>query len=674
MEREVYHSIVMSPGVRRLFGLRMQRILLLVLLAISVLWRGGKSLDITWLLAGAAGYLVVAAFLTREDHQGTQPLGGAFPSGGDVPRPLWLVVMGFVLLTAVSYVFSSTRNYGLDEVLQTASLALIFFWTVRNNFQFSILNFQFSRVLVWLTVASCVVGVFVYVLQPVDRFVGTFFDYRFHTDYWPNAYAEFLLLAWPVVEYHAVRNTYQGNEGFSLRRTPPYLLLGFILGLLLLTYSRGALIAFGGQIVLLALLSGPSVPSLRSFLPKLVGSVVVAFLTFFAINALRSSFFPVQSVVEKVTFTAAEGGSSIAERRQFFAQAVSLAAEKPLLGWGPYSFRFVQPRLQTGVLETSDHPHNVFLKFAMERGVPAAILFAVIVGYVLYGGLRPPKFEIRNSKFEVLATVAASGVLAHNLIDYNLQFTGVALPTFLLLGFLVPPDARPEGSLGGRGRRFWEFALAVTVLLVSFREGAFLVTSSLGRAAETRGDTEMALQWYRRSRGEWFSRDLLLSEGIELLFVRGDADGAASSFLDYLEVNDEDTRGHRLLGDALSRQGNLRRAEEEYRRAYDLGKWNDLSSVKALLLLYLQSGNTTAIDAWREELTALLQSYRDAIARNSHYIALGPNPEALLDILQILRGIYPDDDRTIGMWMEEVRKEAGEERERLKSRGPGWLW
>jgi O-antigen ligase len=49
--------------------------------------------------------------------------------------------------------------------------------------------------------------------------------------------------------------------------------------------------------------------------------------------------------------------------------------ERPMIGFGPGTFRFVQPQLQHEVLATSDHPHNVFLKLAMERGWPAATFF-----------------------------------------------------------------------------------------------------------------------------------------------------------------------------------------------------------------------------------------------------------------------------------------------------------
>src|SRR5205085_2079694 len=96
-------------------------------------------------------------------------------------------------------------------------------------------------------IIAAVVGVSVYIFQPVDRFVGTFFDFRFQTDYWPNAWAEFLLLAWPLLLLWL--------QPWRKKLRPLRLVLfGFVFGTLFLSYSRGAFLTFIGQLALLGLL------------------------------------------------------------------------------------------------------------------------------------------------------------------------------------------------------------------------------------------------------------------------------------------------------------------------------------------------------------------------------------------------------------------------------------
>lgn len=668
---------------------RLAESLVFLLLVVAVLDRGGKTLETTWLLVGVAGLVTVIACL---EHR--RPFDKLRVTQGEIPPLLWWCSVGFVAWTALSYLTSTTRNYGLDELLRDGSLILLFFWAARNSpasaqpspfglrlrgrsdsrsKQFSILHSQFPRLLSLLTLLVCAIGVFIYILQPVDRFVGTFFDPRFYTDYWPNAFAQFLLLTWPVVLWHItanrkVRDRSPSLEAHVLRSCP----LGFILGCLLLTYSRGALIAFTGQLALLALFSRGR--ALRQWRPALA-TLCVALATFLAVNGLRSQFFPVQAVGEKISFTAAEKGTSISERRQFWEQAWALAKEKPLLGWGPYSFRFIQPRLQTDVLATSDHPHNVFLKLAMERGWPAALLFLAIVGQVLLSARRAFfNTSLKARSYALAALLAVVGVLAHNLIDYNLQFVGIALPFWLLLGTLAAKaDQSPLKATRYTLKAGLELLLTLVLLFITLREGIFLTTSSLGRHAEARGDTSRALVWYQRSSPEWFSRDMLLSQA-QIEIRRRHIKAARDTLSLYFEENEEDGRAWRLAGDLAIEQGSLTFAFHFYNRAYQLTKWNDLSPTRALLDLHLRRNDWTALQLWKPNLLNLVGVYRKAIADNRHFIALGQNPPALLNILKLLRRIYPEEQERISLWMQEVRRETAQERLRLQGRGQGWLW
>jgi O-antigen ligase len=310
----------------------------------SLLWRGGKGLEATWLLTGIAVFLTIANFLKgSEEAQQGAPRPAHYPIG------LPLLAAGFFVWTMASFLHSSTANYGLDEVLRDGALVLVFFWTMERAMRGDAAIFvrRFASTISIGTVLAIAFGILVYAMQPVNRFVGTFFDYRFHTDYWPNAWAEYLLLAWPMMVLWI--RTQRG-----VLRVTGYGILGIVFGALLLSYSRGAMIAFAGQVFLLGIWYALRKKNDAGAKLKVAGCkavvkigliIFVAFAVFFSVNALRGQYHPVQSVAEKITFTADEGGSSVSERAQFWDQSMELIKQKPLYGWGPYSFRFIHQRL-----------------------------------------------------------------------------------------------------------------------------------------------------------------------------------------------------------------------------------------------------------------------------------------------------------------------------------------
>ena len=311
----------------------------LLLVAFSILWKGGKSLEATWILAVVAGVVTLVSWWERRKRMtnGQLPVANEMQIEDRSIHPLlWWSLIVFIAWSVLSYIFSSTKNYGFDEILRDVSLVLLFLWIVRQktHWQLAIGKWQFLDVLVWSTLAACLIGIIVYSLQPVNRFVGTFFDYRFDTDYWPNAFAEYILLAWPLAMLWLVMRRTRVGWFVGL------LVNGFVIGCLLLSYSRGAWIAFSGQVILLGIFSVLSLKKEGEGLviraKRIVGPIIVvaifALLTFFAVNILRAQFHPVQSVTEKITFTASEGSSSFTERRDFWKQALTLSLKHPLLG------------------------------------------------------------------------------------------------------------------------------------------------------------------------------------------------------------------------------------------------------------------------------------------------------------------------------------------------------
>lgn len=666
----------------------------LLLLVFSVLWKGGKSLEATWMLAGLGALLTFTHWMGKAYGRRREPdtRAGETAHKGSVPLGLWAVCLLYIVWSTFSFMLSETMNYGLDEILRSCGYILIFLWAARMQTEEGggSLHVTYPAVLTATAAVAGAIGVAVYSLQPVNRFVGSFFDMRFNTDYWPNAWAEFLLLAWPAALVVAWR------AGKRSQRIALFALLSFIFSTLLLSYSRGALIAATGQCVLLGALFLSLLlrdTRYRRMARSIVKSVVLtavavgtgAALLFSGINALRGLTHSVQSVTEKVTFTAAEGTSSINERAQFWDQATLLAKEKPLFGWGPYSFRFLQPRSMQHVLATSDHPHNVLLKFAMERGYPSAFLFVALFGGVLGMAMLSFFFSRKASSPETdvptaLYITGIAGVLLHVMIDYNLQFVGVGLPCVISMGLLVPAAKSSSADIAAsfrrwRARSFFsriEVFMSIALLAACVWEGIFLVTSSLGRHALAGGDTQTALAWFEKSHRSLFPRDLYLSEA-DIHMADNNLEAARASLNAYAAMNEHDARLWKMRGILDLKENKPAEAERNLEKAYELGRYTDLSILRLLLDSRIRNA-TGENTARKEEFDALFSAYADAIERNTHFIALSFNVEELPLVAELLGRLYPMDATRYESISSAAVAHATEEREKFKARTPGLLW
>lgn len=655
------------------------QVALLFLLAFAILWRGGRTLETTLLLGLAA--CAVVLFRGRRSCDADRPIAPV----------VWWLTIAFVLWSAVSYVFTTTMNYGFDEVAQTASLALLFLWMARRPRE-SKVRMSVLRVMTVTVLLACLIGVLIYAMGPINRFVGTFLDIRAPWKHaWPNAWAELLLLAWPVALLLARPDRAQGKGAMQtfwmmLRSSIP---AGVMVGCLILSFSRAAFLAFLGQGLILLFWSYRRRAPWKRVASVAMSTLFIALVIFGLSNYLRSRAHAVQSLSERTLFLAPEGMSSIAERKAFWRQGFDLSLARPIFGWGPGSFRFAQTALMEDVLETSDHPHNVLLKVALERGWPAAIILLTLTLVLLLplvkglfppmrssGGARPflcPVARMQRREVTtgiVLLLTAVLGVLAHNLVDFNLHYIAVSLPTVLILGMLAETEA---GKTNKKFVHKIECALTVILLAAVLHEGFYAVTSTVGRRADTQGDGEQALLWYGRSKGEWYSRDLSLAQARVQLRV-GFRDAALETLRRYTEVvNPIDARGWLLYAQAEEVAGHTMLAETYYQRAYALGRYTDLRILRSLLPLLSLKSETERTDR-KEEFAELLQQYYDAILRNSHYTALTPNVEEFVRIADFMGEQYPEEAPRYQVMAAGVVRQAKAEREKQVTLQSQVLW
>lgn len=637
-----------------------------VFIAFATLWKGGKAIDATWFFVGIAWLCSLDYFLNRAHNK-------------HLPHYITIILLSFNAWTILAYAYSLTSNFGLDEVFRTLSGTMVLVWVASRLGNTGERASLFTKLAVTISgslLIAAVVGTGVYILQAVNRFVGTFFDYRFHTDYWPNAWGDYFLVAWPFMLFYTVNVLHKKKLNRMQRILCTIVLPSFLIATLFLSYSRGSIIAFAGQLFVLAIAYIATHRAIVNVkLCKMYGAIALLTVLFFSgINAIRSQYHEVQSVSQKVTFSASEGFISVNERQQFWQQAVVLIKQRPVFGWGPYSWRFIQPRLQQHVLATADHPHNVFLKLATERGIPAALLFGlliVIACIIAFLKMLTLKTVAKRNEqhMYICMFVSVAGLIAHNLIDYNLQFVGITLILWLALGVLLTPLAnKTQKSV----HTSW-FIIVSIILLCAFYEAYFIGISSLGRQQFAAGNYVLAAEYFEASKPQWFSRDLHV--GLMDIYVRtNQPEKALQTFEEYRTINDQDARAWKLAADAYRLQRDFISAKQYYEHSLMLSLYNDIGTTRWYIQTLLDAGKKKEVVQLRLEFDTLINDFQLAIMNGVHYISLSKNVEELTELLNTMSTVFPESSEKYRGLRAKIIEKSQKDRDFVASRTPGLLW
>lgn len=193
---------------------------------------------------------------------------------------------------------------------------------------------------------------------------------------------------------------------------------------LLLSASRGGIISFAVQLVILVLLL--LVRRIRSRHMILGGLVVLA-------AVLAVSWIGVQQVLQR--FASMQSLEVTAGKRTSMRQDTwRLFLDHPVIGAGLGTFEMVFPPYDTlydG--KVVNHAHNDYLEMLAETGVLGGIVCAWFIGLVLVVSLKRLS-EVGSTFGPVLnlsGLLACCGILVHSLVDFNLHIPSNALLFFL---------------------------------------------------------------------------------------------------------------------------------------------------------------------------------------------------------------------------------------------------
>jgi O-antigen ligase len=152
---------------------------------------------------------------------------------------------------------------------------------------------------------------------------------------------------------------------------------------LLLTASRGALVALAVSVVTAVIFGG----IFRMHIVALVAAILGIGVGYYA-------FVAPPEIRDRLVNFSAEGGAG---RTDVWQVARSVAADRPILGVGAGNFPIVEsayaadtinlPRIRF-IVDTPKVPHNTYLGIQAELGIPGLVAFLLIVGVAIMSALR----------------------------------------------------------------------------------------------------------------------------------------------------------------------------------------------------------------------------------------------------------------------------------------------
>lgn len=531
----------------------------------------------------------------------------------------------FTLLVGLSFAFSSAKNLGFSEMLMFALMPMFYLILAHSDFQWWK---KMLRVLVVLLVVAVFFGFFQYLLGEDLRMSGPFMNVWSQVNVWPNALAMFIVMLWPLILL-LPKGRYEWTGVATL--------VGIVLAGLFLTFSRGALLVLGLQLGLMLIYFRPRMEWSRVRMVLLAGAVAV--LISFSFTYLKASNGDIVEVGERITFNDPASVESRNERVDFWLKAGEMTLEKPLLGYGPFSFRQVYAGKQEVLLASADHPHNFFLKIGAEYGLVALLVF---LGWGVVWLWSFKKFDALNrvdSDRVMLIGMGILGAVSHSMIDYNFNF----VVSFVVFWFLLAvvrsifrQSANDQESGLWSSERAWTPLLVCGALLVMVvAEGAVMLARD---KVSDMGDVSK-LQY---PRGEFLKI-------AKLADAEGDFPLMKEAVDEHLKLNSVDSEGYYWLGRYYCADENeffdVRLCLNNYERALELNPLNDLTYYADYLGVFVEKNIRGVSDDMVERSYDILMNYYDAVQMNVHFTGYTDNVEEAVRLGDILLELVVDDEK-----------------------------
>jgi O-antigen ligase len=219
------------------------------------------------------------------------------------------------------------------------------------------------------------------------------------------------------------------------------------IGALALSGSRGGMLGFAFEVVLLGWMMGKR-GRLRSGRVVAVAAVAIAALLFMAWVGASQALQQRLSTLKRPEVT-------LARRMAMARGAAHIFYDYPVKGCGLGTLVAVYPRYETDYDgRVVDHVHNDYLETLAETGLLGGLCGAVFLWLLYRAGRTNLAAEQGHLSLALHAgaIMAVGGLLLHSLVDFNLQLPANAL-LFLLQAYVVTMPAFPSEAPRTGARR-----------------------------------------------------------------------------------------------------------------------------------------------------------------------------------------------------------------------------
>ncbi len=269
---------------------------------------------------------------------------------------------------------------------------------------------------------------------------------------------------------------------------------------LVTTMSRAAWLA--GMLGLTILFIGHAKKQGFSISTAVMPMAIVAIVTVLAILAIG-----VPMIADKASSMFGVN-ESVDSRLLIWESTLKVIPERPLFGFGPDTVGLVLPRYEVAELAkydpagTLDNVHNAFLQLAVTSGIPAMVVFILIVAMLCFKAYK----QLQEEEVSPIKIGLLAGVMAYTLQSLT-GITGIATSGFawLWMGTLAASWSQPSIEIkpaSGVKKYFLVVVVTITGLLMTIvTVKPFLSETALAQARLSlqEGNSTSAQTYYKKA-------------------------------------------------------------------------------------------------------------------------------------------------------------------------------
>jgi len=223
---------------------------------------------------------------------------------------------------------------------------------------------------------------------------------------------------------------------------------------IVLSASRGGVLALGAQVIFLAIVFIPSFFARQRerrtgwmiVVARSVGVVILGAAAIFGSIFLVGSEVLVKNIVQtREEFATEMPASERFSRRDIWSATKRMIEDHPYLGvgLGAYQYAYTRYDLSSGA-QRVEQSHNDYLQIVADAGVAGGLTALVFIVMLFTRGLSAARTRDRRKRAIILgALTGCFGIAVHSIVDFNLQITANA-QLFLALAALATPEHSSE--------------------------------------------------------------------------------------------------------------------------------------------------------------------------------------------------------------------------------------